>query len=125
MLASGEEWKVTPYVDASGRSPVYDFIRSLDHKTQSRFWWSIEQLRVRNRLAREPLVKHLTGAIWELRRESNTNTYRILYTILPGNEFLLLHGFQKQSQKTPRREIDIALRRLAEFESRLEEEGNE
>ncbi|CAN5888767.1 hypothetical protein BH24CHL4_BH24CHL4_12270 [soil metagenome] len=106
----------------NGEIPFDDFLRSLDPKTQGRFAWSLEQLRLRNLLAREPLVKHLSGPIWELRRESNTNTYRILYAILPDNEILLLHGFQKTTQKTPKREIAMALRRLAEFQARLEEE---
>jgi phage-related protein len=108
-------WTVVFYVDQAGRESVREFLESLDLKPQARFDWSIEQLRVRNIQAREPLVKHLEGKIWELRRESNTNIYRLLYSLLPNRRILILHGFQKKQQKTPPVEIELAQRRLAEF----------
>ena len=64
-------------------------------------------------------MRHLDGPIWELRRESDGNIYRLLYAFLPGKRILFLHGFQKKTQTTSRREIDIALRRLAQFEQRV------
>lgn len=97
-----------------------EFLRSLDWKTRARFDWSIEQLRIRNVQARPPLVRHLVGKIWELREESQTNIYRLLYCLLGGRRILILHGFQKKTQKTPRREIEIAERRLDDF---LRQEG--
>jgi phage-related protein len=117
-----EEWTIQFYTDASGARHVEEFLGNLDLKTQTRFRWSIEQLRVRNVQAREPLVKHLEGKIWELRRESDTNIYRLLYTFLSGRRILFLHGFQKKTQKTPRGEIEIAFQRLNSF---LERGGGE
>lgn len=89
-------------------------------KTQMRFVWSIEQLRVRNVQARPPLVGHLEDKLWELREESSTNIYRVLYLFFSGRRIILLHGFQKKSQRTPRREIDTALARLKRL---IEREG--
>lgn len=60
-------------------------------------------------------VRHIEGKIWELRRESQTNSYRLLYCFLGGRRLLFLHGSQKKTEKTPRREIETALRRLASF----------
>lgn len=110
------------YADASGDEPVRLFLRGLDEKTQTRFRWSIGQLCVRNTQARPPLVRHLEGKLWELREESRTNIYRLLYVFLSGRRILFLHGFQKKTEKTPRREIETASRRLADF---LEREGGE
>ena len=112
---NGQEWFIVFYVEVSGNEPVRDFLHSLDLRTQARFDWSIEQLRIRNVQAREPLVRHVEGKIWELRRESDANIYRLLYCFLPGRRILFLHGFTKKSQKTPRREIEIALKRLVSF----------
>jgi phage-related protein len=67
-------------------------------------------------------VKHLEGKIWVLRRESDTNIYRLLYAFLSGRRILVLHGFQRKTQKTPRREIELAEKRLAHF---LAREGGE
>ncbi len=91
---------------------------SLDIKTQARFVWSIEQLRVRNVMAREPLVRHLEGKLWELREESSTNIYRLIYFFFSGQRIVFLHGFQKKTQKTPHHEIEIALRYLDDFMKR-------
>ena len=112
------DWSIVYYTDASGDEPVRQFLQGLDLRTQVRFEWSIEQLRLRNVQAREPLVKHLDGPIWELRRESATNIYRLMYVTLPGRRILFLHGFQKKTQKMPRRELETAQRRLAEFLTR-------
>lgn len=91
------------------------FLARLDQRTQVRFAWSIEQLRLRNIQAREPLVRHLEGKLWELRRESDTNIYRLLCVFLSGRRILFLHGFHKKTQKTPRRELETVLRRLQDF----------
>ena len=82
----------------------------------------MEQLRLRNVLAREPLVKHLEGPLWELREESQTNIYRIIYVFHTGRRIVFLHGFQKKSQKTPRREIEIAAARYRDLRAQEQEE---
>jgi phage-related protein len=116
------DWSIRFYTDDGGNSPVEAFLDSLDLKTQTRFIWSIEQLRIRNVSAREPLVKKLDGKLWELREESQTNIFRVIYCFVSGRRIVLLHGFQKKTQKTPPGEIAVAERRLARF---LEREGGE
>jgi len=78
----------------------------------------MEQLRVRNVRAREPLARHLEADLWELREESATDIYRVIYFFFTGRRSVLLHGFQKKSQRTPRAEIDAAQRRQAAFLAR-------
>jgi phage-related protein len=114
------EWSIVFYIEDNGRSPIGEFLEGLDQKTQLRFAWSIEQLRVRNVRAREPLVRHLEGDIWELREESSTNIYRLLYFFSTGRRIVFLHGFQKKTPRTPRRELETAQRRLERF---LQREG--
>jgi len=111
----GNEWSIVFYTTESGDNPVQEFLEALDTKTQVRFAWSIEQLRIRNIQAKPPLVKQIEGKIWELREESNTNIYRIMYFFYTGRKIVFLHGFQKKTQKTPNREIVTALDRLAAF----------
>ena len=66
--------------------------------------------------------KKLSDKLRELREESQTNIYRIIYCFVSGRSILLLHGFQKKTQRTPRGEIEIAERRLTRF---LERESGE
>ncbi len=119
-MSSSQEWTIVFYADANGNSPPKDFYESLDKATYARFLRSIEQLRVRNVSAREPLVKHIEGKLWELRQTSNDNIYRLMYFFFTGRKIVFVHGFQKKTQKTPRGEIEIAQRRMADFLKRQE-----
>jgi phage-related protein len=92
-MEQGRDWVVVFYRDGVGRSPVRKFLDRLDPKTQVCFAWSIEQLRLRNVQARPPLVKHVEGKLWELREESQTNIYQLLYVFAPGKQIVFLHGF--------------------------------
>jgi len=113
-MAGASEWSVVFYQE-NDRDPVGEFLGSLDTKTQVRFAWSIEQLRLRNVQAREPLAKHVEGKLWELREESRTNIYRLFYFLASGRRIVFLHGFQKKTERIPRREIEIARRRMEQF----------
>ena len=95
--------------------PVREFLQSVDKETYARFLWSLEQVRVRNIMAREPLARHIEGKIWEIREESHTNIYRILYFFSSGKRIVLLHGFMKKTQKLPGKELEMAMKRLARF----------
>lgn len=121
-MTDEKEWPVIFFVEESGISPIREFLRSLDKKTKVRFGWSIDQLQIRNLQAGPPLVKHLEGKIWELREESDTNIYRLLYALAPRHRIVFLHGFQKKTQKTPPDEIKVAKRRLEIFIKREEGE---
>ncbi len=116
------DWIVVFYRDDQGESPVLEFLQALDEDAQQSLGWAIEQLRVRNVTAREPLVRHLEGKLWELRRESKTNIYRLLYFFFTGRRIVFVHGFQKKTQKTSRAEIEIGVKRMNDFSSR---EGGE
>jgi phage-related protein len=115
LCITGQEWTTEFYKEPDGTSPVKDFIDSLDEKTQTRFGWSMEQLRIRNVRARYPLARHVDGELWELREESNTNIYRVIYFFYTGRRIVFLHGFQKKTQRTPPAEIALAKKRLQAF----------
>jgi phage-related protein len=114
-MADQNEWSTDFYSREDGTSPVREFLASLDEKTQARFIWSIEQLRQLNIHARDPLVKHLEGKLWELRRASDGNIYRLLYFFFTGRKIVFVHGFQKKSQKTPPKEIETAKARMEDY----------
>lgn len=110
-----DAWLTEFYLEENGASPVEAFLDSLDEKTRSRFRWSMEQLRQRNVQAREPLARHLEDHLWELREESQTNIYRVVYFFFTGRRIVFLHGFAKKTQRTPRKELAIARQRYHEF----------
>ena len=58
-----------------------------------------------------PVVDHLTGDIWEVRIRLKGRIARVLFS-LDGNAMVLLHGFIKKQQSTPKPDLDLALNRL-------------
>jgi phage-related protein len=63
---------------------------------------------------REPHVKHLRGRIWEMRMSGRDGIARALYVTASGKRIVVVHVFEKKTQKTPRREIEIAEQRTKE-----------
>jgi phage-related protein len=65
-------------------------------------------------LMREPYVKHLQGPVWEMRMKGKDGIARAAYVTATGRRVVVVHVFVKKTQKTPRREIEIALERAKE-----------
>lgn len=64
---------------------------------------------------REPYVKHLEGPLWEMRLKGRDGIARAVYVTMSERRVIVVHVFRKKTQKTPRREIDAALRRAREL----------
>jgi phage-related protein len=65
---------------------------------------------------REPYVKHVEGhrKLFEIRARGKDGIARVFYCTISGQKIVLLHGFSKKTDKTPKREIDIAVKRMQE-----------
>ncbi|MBT1513707.1 type II toxin-antitoxin system RelE/ParE family toxin [Bradyrhizobium sp. SRL28] len=63
----------------------------------------------------EPHVKHLEGKLWELRLTGRDGIARALYVTAIGRRVVVVRAFVKKTQKTPRTEIELALRRAKEI----------
>lgn len=59
-----------------------------------------------------PYSSQVRGRLRELRARYGKNQYRVLYYGDANRIFVLLHAFEKRSQKLPQREIRIAIERL-------------
>jgi phage-related protein len=62
----------------------------------------------------EPHVKHLEGKLWELRLTGRDGIARALYVTAIGRRVVVVRAFVKKTQRTPRSEIELALRRAKE-----------
>ena len=62
----------------------------------------------------EPYIKHLEGPIWEMRMKGRDGIARAAYVTAMGQRVVVVRIFPKKSQKTPRREIELALLRAKE-----------
>lgn len=112
------KWKVKTYESLSGNKPVGEFLNSLDEKARLKVSRTFELLEQFGLEGAYPHAKKLTGTqLWEL-RILGSDSIRMFYVTIPGKIFLLLHGFKKKTQRTPTKEITIAQKRLAQFQSR-------
>ena len=64
---------------------------------------------------REPYVKHLQGKLYEIRAKGKDGIARVFYFTMTGQRIVLLHGFINKTQKTPKRELAIAVVRMKEI----------
>jgi phage-related protein len=65
----------------------------------------------------EKFLKHIEGqkGLYEIRVEAGNNIFRILCCFDKGRVVVLFNGFQKKSQKTPRQEIELAVKLMNEY----------
>ena len=63
----------------------------------------------------EPQVKHLEGPLWEMRLKGRDGIARAIYMTARSRRIVVLRAFVKKTEKTPRREIDLAMSRSKEI----------
>ena len=63
-----------------------------------------------------PHVRHLQGPLWEIRLRGRDRIARALYVTATAQRVVVVRVFVKKTQKTPRREINLALERAREVE---------
>ncbi len=108
-------WHVEFYKDAHGHVPVEDWLRGLGVKHEARVRQTITLLATFGPILGMPHCRHLRGKIWELRTSVGRLEHRVLYFAVIGQTFVVLHGFEKKTPKTPDREIRIAETRAADY----------
>jgi phage-related protein len=110
------QWQVEFYQLSDGSSPVLAWFREQEAKVQAKFARIFDLLTEHGIAVGMPFVRSIPDSkLFEIRVEENTNTYRIFYLAYTGQRFILLHGFQKKTQKTPKQELEIAKVRLKAF----------
>jgi phage-related protein len=98
-----------------GDKPVEEFVASLDAAVRAKVVRTLELLRTQQ-IVPSKFWKKLSGSdLWEVRVEYAGNIYRVLAVWAKNNRVILLHAFQKKSQKTPRQDMEIALQRQKRY----------
>ncbi|HEX4196276.1 MAG TPA: type II toxin-antitoxin system RelE/ParE family toxin [Caulobacteraceae bacterium] len=64
---------------------------------------------------REPYVKHLEDKLWEMRLIGRDGVARAIYMTASGQRIVVLRTFVKKTEKTPRRELELARERAKEI----------
>jgi len=111
-------WEIEYYMAANGRIPVKEFIDALNFKEKAKVARTIDLLEEFGINLGMPYAEHVEGELWELRARLSNNRYRIIYFLITGEKFIMLHGFVKKTQKISKNELEIAKKRLRDYISR-------
>jgi phage-related protein len=93
-----------------------DFFNPLNEKLKGKIDQVLFMVRIVERIPSK-FFKNLKGTdgLFEIRVEFQSNIYRIFCCFDEGNLVILFNGFQKKSQKTPKREIEKALKIMNKY----------
>lgn len=110
------QWKIEFYQSPNGNPVVSDWFLDQETKVKARFAQIFDLLQDKGTSVGMPYVRPIVNTkLYEIRVEQSTNIYRIFYFAYTERRFILLHGFQKKTQKTPKKEIELAEKRRKEF----------
>ncbi len=107
---NGPILEVRFYRSAAGAEPVRDWLKSLPALERKAIGEDIKAVQFRWPLGM-PLVRKLSGKIWEVRTQLPTRIARVLFTVKDGR-MVLLHGFIKKTQAAPAADLRLAEDRI-------------
>jgi phage-related protein len=107
------------------KSYFQDFFDKQSTKVKAKIVWTINLIEDLQRVP-EIYLKHLenTDGLYEIRVQQGSDIFRIFCFFDQGQLVVLANGFQKKTQKTPKKEIELALKIKAEYESEKQELDN-
>lgn len=88
-----------------------DFYLSLDINVQEKIEYVFNVIRTVDRIPQK-FLKHIenTDGLYEIRIKVGNDIFRVFCCFDEGKIVILFNGFQKKSQKTPKKEIEKALK---------------
>ncbi len=86
-----------------------DFFNQLKPEVKTKFNWTLKLIATLDRVP-EKYFSHITNStgIYEIRVEVQSNIFRAFSFFDKGKLVVVVNGFQKKSQKTPKKEIELA-----------------
>ncbi len=94
------------------------FFDKQSKKVRAKIVWTFDLVEDLRRVP-ETYLKHIenTDGLYEIRFQLGSDIFRIFCFFDQGQLVVLMNGFQKKTQKTPKKEIELALKIKAEYEN--------
>ena len=86
-----------------------EFFDELNEDVQKKFNWTMELIATIDHVPKK-YFQHMTGTVglYEIRVEVGSNIFRAFAFFDEGQLIVVANGFQKKTQKTPKKEIELA-----------------
>jgi phage-related protein len=96
-----------------------DFFVKQKDKVKDKIIWTFDLIEELPRVP-ETYLKHIenTEGLYEIRVQQGSDIFRIFCFFDHGQLVVLANGFQKKTQKTPKQEIEKALKIKEDYENR-------
>jgi phage-related protein len=100
------------------KSYFQDFFSKQTKKVKAKIVWTFDLVEDLQRVP-EVYLKHIenTAGLYEIRVQVGSDIFRIFCFFDQGQLVVIANGFQKKTQKIPKKEIEQALKIKAEYES--------
>lgn len=95
-----------------------DFYEKQKQKVKDKILWTFRIIETQQQIPTDYL-KHMEGTdgLYEIRVQQGSDIFRIFCFFDEGKLVVLANGFQKKTQKTPKSEIEKALKIKKEYEA--------
>ena len=95
-----------------------DFFSEQSKKVKEKIIWTLELIEDVERVP-ETYLKHLenTDGLYEIRIQKGNDIFRIFCFFDVGQLIIIGNGFQKKTQKTPKKELELALKIKTQYEN--------
>lgn len=104
------------YCNINGIEPVREWLLSIDKQDRALIGQEIKTVEYGWPIGM-PTCRSMGGGLWEVRSNlSNGKIARVLFCC-HAESLILLHGFIKKTQKTPKTDLDLAKKRKQEVEN--------
>ena len=112
------QYRIFYYISPSGENIFRSFLDSLSEKSQRKILRIFQYIKEYGLAAILQHTKKITGTpLWEIRILGKDNI-RVFYAVPMKNSVIVLHGFVKKSQKTPKKELSKAISYYQEWTKR-------
>ncbi len=110
--------RVVFFKESDGSVPFLEWFEGLPNHARDQCLAKLTLLRSFGHELRRPSADNLAGGIHELRLKSRNVNYRVLYFFHGQEAVVVSHGIQKQTERVPPKEIELARARMAEFRAK-------
>jgi phage-related protein len=107
-------WEIETYRTSSGQEVVEAFIYKMQKPTKAKLTRLLDLLERFGPELSMPHTRAMGDGLYELRVRGKQEV-RVFYVYAKGSTVYLLHAFQKKTQETPKKELDIARQRQTEI----------
>jgi len=96
-----------------------DAVRAFPEDARQDAGWQLELIQRGENPDNWKPMKTIGQGVREIRIREASGAYRIIYLATFEDRVLVLHAFQKKTQKTPQKDLDLAEKRLKQWKEKL------